>query len=109
MAVLQEQYKISSDWKGKKYLGLGLDWDYDNHIVHLSMLGCVEEALTILRHKHPRKPQDQPYLHIKKNYGEKAQYAEATDDSPPLSKEHKNVSRKSLLHSCNMQGHWIQP
>ena len=52
------------------------------------MLWYVTEALTRFRHKHPRKPQDQPYPHIKPNYGAKDQYAEATDDSPPIIKEH---------------------
>ena len=67
---------------------MDLDWDYENRIVHLLMLGYVAEALTIICHKHPSKPQDQPYPHIKPNYGSKAHYDEATDDSTPLSKEH---------------------
>ena len=53
------------------------------------MLGYVAEDLTRFRHKQPRKTQDQPYPHIKRNNGAKAQYAEATDNSPPTSKEHK--------------------
>ena len=68
-----------------------LDWDYDNSIVHLSIIGCVAESLTRLRPKHPHKTQDQTYPHINPNYGAKAQYDEATDDSPPLSKEHKKI------------------
>ena len=28
IAVLQEHYKISNDWDGKRYLVLDLDWDY---------------------------------------------------------------------------------
>ena len=91
MAVLQDQYKILSDWKGKKYLGLDLDWDHNNRTVHLSMLGYVAEPLTIFLQKKNRTPQDQPYLHINPNYGVKVQYDEATDNSPPLSKEHKKV------------------
>ena len=46
MAVIREQYKISSDWKGKRYLGLELYWDYYNRKVHLLVLGFVSEALT---------------------------------------------------------------
>ena len=46
MAVLQEHYTIASNWKGKKYLGLDLNWDYNNRKVHLLMLGYVAEALT---------------------------------------------------------------
>ena len=42
MEVLQENYKISSDWKGKKYLGLDIHWEYDKRTVHLSMLRYVE-------------------------------------------------------------------
>ena len=49
----------------------------------------MAESLTILRQKYPCKPQDNPYPDIKPNYGANAQYAEATYDSPTLSKEHK--------------------
>ena len=54
MTFLREHYKLSSDWKGKHYLGLDLDWDYENRKVHLSMMGYVAEALTLFCHKHPR-------------------------------------------------------
>ena len=62
--VLKEHYKILSNWKGKKYLGLDIDWDYDNRTVQMSMLGCGAEDLARFCHKRPRKPQDHPYLHI---------------------------------------------
>ena len=55
------------------------------------MLGCLAETLTRFRHNHPRKPQDQPYPYINPHYGAKAKYAEATDVSPPISKEHKKI------------------
>ena len=84
--MLQEHYKIPSDWKGGKYLSLDLDWNYDNTTEHLFMLGYVAESITRFRHKHPHKPQDHPYLHIQTNYGAKANYSESTDDFPPLSK-----------------------
>ena len=29
MVALSKIYKISSDWEGKQYLGLDLDWDYE--------------------------------------------------------------------------------
>ena len=86
MIVLRENYKISHDWNGKRYLGLDIDWDYDNRKVHLLMLGYMAEALTIFRHKHLRKTQDQTYPHTKQNYCAKAQYAKATENSPLLSK-----------------------
>ena len=54
MEVLKEHYKITSYWKGKKYLGLDLNWDYDNSTVIKSMIYYVAEALTRFRHKHHR-------------------------------------------------------
>ena len=68
------------------YLGLDLNWDYDNHKVHLSMLGYLVEALTTFRHKHSRTMHDKPYPHINPKYGAKDQYVEATAESPPHSK-----------------------
>ena len=38
MAALKKYYNISCNTKGKRYLGLTLDWDYDKRGVHLSML-----------------------------------------------------------------------
>jgi len=28
LAVIQESYNVTTDWEGKRYLGLTLDWDY---------------------------------------------------------------------------------
>ena len=53
------------------------------------MLAYVSEVLTISKHNHSRKPQDQPYLRIKPTHDIKAQYAEDADVSPPLRKEDK--------------------
>ena len=44
MTVLRDHCKISSDWKGKRYLGMDLDWDYENCKVHLSMLGICRRS-----------------------------------------------------------------
>ena len=89
LAVLRSDYKISTDWSGKRYIGLDLDWDYANKKVHLSMLQYVTNALKRFNHKCPHKPQDQPYPHVKPNYGAKAQYAADADASPLLSPEDK--------------------
>ncbi|KAL7480508.1 LOW QUALITY PROTEIN: hypothetical protein ACHAW6_006199, partial [Cyclotella cf. meneghiniana] len=39
--ALKENYTISVDWEGEKYVGLKLDWDYDKRKVPLSMPGYV--------------------------------------------------------------------
>ena len=89
MTVLKKNYAISSDNKGKRYLGLDLDWDYENRTVHISMLDYVTDALKRFHHARPRKAQDQPHAHLKTIYGAKKQYAPDDDDSPPLSKADK--------------------
>ena len=38
LSVLKSNYKISTDWSGKRYLDIDLDWDYAHNKVHLSML-----------------------------------------------------------------------
>ena len=90
MTVLKKNYAISSDNKGKRYLGLDLDWDYENRTVHISMLDYVTDAaLKRFHHARPRKAQDQPHAHLKTIYGAKKQYAPDDDDSPLLSKADK--------------------
>ena len=39
MAVLNKDYTITHYWKGAKYVGITLDWDYAEQKVHLSMPG----------------------------------------------------------------------
>ena len=52
MGVLtdKKQYEITADWKGKKYIGITLDWDYERHRVHLSMPGYIKAALQQFGH-----------------------------------------------------------
>ena len=55
---------------------MNLDWDYDRHKVHISMLEYVMKALIRFHYTALKKPQDQPHSHIKPKYGAKVQYAE---------------------------------
>ena len=89
MAVLRKSYKISSNWEGKLYLVLDLDWDYEKLEVHLSMLNYVDDALKRFNHKKPRNPQEQPYPHTKPVYGAKSQFADPEDTSEILSQADK--------------------
>ena len=87
--VVQKYYKCSCDWVGERYCGLTLKWDYTGRKVHLTMPNYVSKALTRFQHPPPNKPQDQPYPHVKPNYGAKKQYARPDDQSPPLNKAGK--------------------
>lgn len=87
LAVIQQHYKCTADWKGNRYLGMTLEWDYDQHEVHLSMPGYVKEALIRFNHPQPSKPQHQPHPHVPIVYGAKEQLAKQPDTAPPLNKE----------------------
>jgi hypothetical protein len=53
------------------------------------MPGYLPKAMTHFKHPIPTKLQDQPYPHVKPNYGAKKQHTAAEDTSPPLDKEGK--------------------
>jgi hypothetical protein len=72
---------------------MNMDWNYNSHKVHISMLDFVPKALTCFQHQAPSKPQNQPFPHVKPNYGMKAQYTEDTDTSALLPKEDKKFQQ----------------
>ena len=45
LQVHKARYKCAIDWDGKKYLGMDIDWDYEQKKVLASMLKYVPEAL----------------------------------------------------------------
>jgi hypothetical protein len=89
VSCLKEDYDISEDWKGEKYIGLTLEWDYEKREVHLSMPGYISKARKEFGHEMPTRRQDSPFPNIPPKYGAKVQYAEQPDDSSLLDKEGK--------------------
>ena len=89
VSVLKEQYEISEDWKGKKYVGLTFDWDYKKLRVYVSMPGNLDPALIRFKHGTPRRAKDQPYQHTVPNYGARQHFAVATDGTALLDKDGK--------------------
>jgi hypothetical protein len=73
MACIKKNYNISSDWNGRAYYGLTLDWDYTNHTVELSMPGYIKAALHKYQHAAPARPNTHhtrgihPYMAPKRN------------------------------------------
>ena len=41
--VLEHNYTVTTDWAGKQYIGITLDWDYKQQRVHLSMPSYVKK------------------------------------------------------------------
>eukprot|EP00804_Cyclotella_cryptica_P008990 CCRYP_003099-RA/>CCRYP_003099-RA protein AED:0.27 eAED:0.27 QI:0/-1/0/1/-1/1/1/0/583 len=85
LQTLNEHYEMSQDWKGERYLGLTIAWDYTLQQVQLSMRGYCKKAGHRFHHPVPIKPQHQPYPHTPRTYGAKQQFVDTADDSALLS------------------------
>ena len=84
LSAIQKYYKFLSDWDAKQYCGLTFKWDYEGRKVHSSMPNYLAKALQCFQHPPPpMKVQDQPYPHVKPNYGAREQFAKPEDTSPP--------------------------
>ena len=86
--ILKQHYEVAEDWKGSKYAGINLDWDYIKREVHLSIPGYVQDALVRFKHE-LRKLTHQPHRHSLPTYGATIQYAKPDDTSAALGKEDK--------------------
>ena len=70
------------------HLGLGLP----------KQTGCIDVALTTFKHKHPDKPQHQPFPHAPPQYGVHPQHLLTEGTSLSTNKNDKNSSSKSPEH-----------
>ena len=96
VSVIKENYEVTEDWEGKKYLELAFDWDYQEKKVHLTMPDYIPEALKRFKRKKPNKWQASPHVHTIPNYGAKQQFAKAKCDEPGLGKDKKKYIQQVL-------------
>ena len=80
---LEEVYSMSIDWDGKRYVGIDLQWDYENGDLYCSMPGYITSALQEFKHPPPTQPVYGPSKVDPVDYGAKIQYVKE-DTSPPL-------------------------
>ena len=99
MKALKRDYTVTEDWTGNKFIGLTLDWDYDQREVHLSIPECVHKALLRFIHECTRR-QDSPCLHTHPNYGAKVQHAEKEGDSPLRRRKKKKLCSRQQELFC---------
>ena len=59
LQTLNRHCHVSTDWEGRKYCGLILDWDYRGEEVYITMPCYVKEALQNFNHPTPCRKQDQ--------------------------------------------------
>ena len=77
-------FTVSTDWEGKNYCGLTLDWHYDDGFVDISMPEYVTNALLKFQHKSPSRPCHAPHKWTRPAYGKQTQYAPPPDDTELL-------------------------
>ena len=73
--ILKKSFKISTDWEGKNYCGLTIDWNYDDNYADISMPGYIDRVLHRFQHPKPPKPQYAPHTWTAPVYGQSTQYA----------------------------------
>lgn len=82
--ALSKLYHVTTDWDGKLYVGVTLDWDYDKRHLHCSMPGYIEAMLHRFQHPKPSRPQDQPFPSAIPTYGKSSQIIKPTEQLPLL-------------------------
>ena len=91
--TIEEKYTVTSEWDGKQYIVITLDWDYKRIQVHLSMPQYVTKYLKQFNHKLQKK-QHQPYPSAPIVYGAKKQYSTPQSTAPLLDKKGKKFIQK---------------
>ena len=91
--TIEENLTVTSEWDGRRSIGITLDWDYKRRQVHLSMPQYVTKALKIFNHKLKNK-QHQPYPSSPIIYGAKKQYATPQSTTPILDRKGNNFIQK---------------
>jgi hypothetical protein len=80
--ALLRNYEITTDWGGKVYPGMTLNWDYQKRTCDISMPDYVANDPNRFQHATPKQPQDTPSKYITPSYDAKTQYT--TRDATPL-------------------------
>jgi hypothetical protein len=107
--ILKKDYAITVDREAMKYIGLTVEWDYDNGKVHIHMPGYLDKAMTRFKNEIPTKVQNSPHLHAEVKYRTKKQFFEEEMKSPHFPRRTRNTSKQSQAHSYTMGGQSTLP
>ena len=98
---LGERYKYTTDWDGKNYCGLNLDWNYHNEYVDISMNGYARKSLKRLQHQPKVFPQFSPHRCAPIQYGQRQQQAATKQDDTPF------LTKKDTTHIQSTAGTFL--
>ena len=93
-AILRKCCKVSTDWSSQKHVGLTVDWDYSNKLVHHSMPGYIKATLTRFQHLPLSKTIRSTVSHTPPNFGSKNQYPMLADTACPVNQHDKKFIEK---------------
>jgi hypothetical protein len=86
---LQKKYTITTDWEGKLFCGVNLEWDYNKRTVAISMPNYVNKAIKRFQHPLPTKPQHSPHQWTPPKYGAKTQFTTTPEPFQALTAKEK--------------------
>ena len=93
---------LPTDWEGRLFCGVQLEWNYEAKWVDLSMPNYVKEMRHKFLHDRPSRPEHAPHRWSCPTHGPGPQLPEPEDDSPPLDakgiNEIQQVVGSSLHH-----------
>jgi hypothetical protein len=105
--ALLRSYKLTTDWEGKVYSGMTLQWDNRNRTCEISMPGYVANVLGKFQRDKPKHPQDTPYRYTMPVYGAKTQYA--THHKPPPLTEKQCINIQKVTGSILYYARAVDP
>jgi hypothetical protein len=91
--ALLSSYELTTDWEGKVYSGMTLQWYYKNRTCDISMSGYIANVISRFQQYTSKHPQQIPSRYVMPVYGAKTQYA-TQDETSPLTEENcLNIQR----------------
>ena len=84
LTTLPEHYMVTTDWEGKKYVGINIKWNYKYLTCRLTMKDYIRKLLLRYCHPEPHKPHISLHQHHEIIYGASIQKLLQEDTSPRL-------------------------
>ena len=84
ISTICDQYTVTVDKSGTKYLGLTIEWNYSKGYVDIYMPGYVSKALHRFQKPLSKRPQHSPHAWQAPQYGQRVQYCKEDDVANPL-------------------------
>ena len=89
LTTIQDRYPIKVDWEPMFYLGVTLDFNYEERTCKMSMPGYVKQALIRFQHEF-KKTTNSPSPFMPPVYGQKIQMA-SIDKTNPMTKQQTTI------------------